>query len=69
MKMPTKPTSDSCVNKRVAVVGVATGAFKRYWGAYGTDIDDDADDTYTPGQPARMFSAVQFTAQSLRMTA
>ena len=44
--------ADGYVNKRVAVVDVATGAFKRYWGAYGsTDIDDDADDTYTPGQP------------------
>ena len=43
--------ADGYVNKRVAVVDVATGAFKRYWGAYGsTDIDDDADDTYTPGQ-------------------
>ena len=44
--------ADGYVNKRVAVVDVATGAFKRFWGAYGsTDIDDDADDTYTPGQP------------------
>ena len=44
--------ADGYVNKRVAVVDVATGAFKRYWGAYGsTNIDDDADDTYTPGQP------------------
>ncbi len=44
--------ADGYVNKRVAVVDVATGAFKRYWGAYGsTDIDDDADDTYNPGQP------------------
>jgi len=44
--------ADGYVNRRVAVVDVATGAFKRYWGAYGsTDIDDDADDTYTPGQP------------------
>ena len=44
--------ADGYVNKRVAVVDIATGAFKRYWGAYGsTDIDDDADDTYTPGQP------------------
>ena len=44
--------ADGYVNKRVAVVDLATGAFKRYWGAYGSsDIDDDADDTYTPGQP------------------
>ena len=44
--------ADGYTNKRVAVVDLATGAFKRYWGAYGsTSIDDDADDTYTPGQP------------------
>ncbi|HCL71292.1 MAG: hypothetical protein CMQ07_08325 [Gammaproteobacteria bacterium] len=44
--------ADGYVNKRVAVVDVATGAFKRYWGAYGSStVDDDADDTYTPGQP------------------
>ncbi|MDA0690077.1 MAG: hypothetical protein O2948_15705 [Proteobacteria bacterium] len=44
--------ADGYRNKRVAVVDVATGAFKRYWGAYGnTTIDDDADVTYTPGQP------------------
>jgi len=33
------------------VVDVATGAFKRYWGAYGNTPDDDADVTYVPGQP------------------
>ena len=44
--------ADGYVNKRVAVVDVATGAFKRYWGAYGSStVDDDADDTYTPGEP------------------
>lgn len=44
--------ADGYTNKRVAVVDVATGAFKRYWGAYGSrTVDDDADDTYTPGQP------------------
>lgn len=42
--------ADGYTNKRVAVVDLATGAFKRYWGAYGsTNIDDDADDSYTPG--------------------
>lgn len=44
--------ADGYTHKRVAVVDVATGAFKRYWGAYGTTtIDDDADVTYTPGEP------------------
>ena len=29
---------------------MATGAFKRYWGAYGNRPDDDADNSYVPGQ-------------------
>jgi DNA-binding beta-propeller fold protein YncE len=43
--------ADGYRNRRVAVVDVATGAFKRYWGAYGNRPDDDADVTYTPGEP------------------
>jgi DNA-binding beta-propeller fold protein YncE len=43
--------ADGYQNKRVAVVDVSTGAFKRYWGAYGNRPDDTADVTYTPGQP------------------
>ena len=43
--------ADGYRNKRVAVVDLATGAFKRYWGAYGNRPDDDADVTYTPGEP------------------
>lgn len=43
--------ADGYRNRRVAVVDVATGAFKRYWGAYGNRPDDDADVTYTPGVP------------------
>ncbi|MFO4633214.1 MAG: hypothetical protein ACJ05G_12855, partial [Actinomycetota bacterium] len=43
--------ADGYQNKRVAVVDVATGAFKRYWGAYGNTPDDTADVTYVPGQP------------------
>ena len=35
---------------RVAVGDVATGAFKRYWGAYGNRPSDDRI-TYTPGEP------------------
>ena len=43
--------ADGYANKRVAVVDVASGAFKRYWGAYGnTTVDDEADVTYTPGE-------------------
>ncbi len=43
--------ADGYRNRRVAVVDVATGEFLRYWGAYGNRPDDDADVTYTPGEP------------------
>ncbi|MEZ5517539.1 MAG: hypothetical protein R3F41_08775 [Gammaproteobacteria bacterium] len=43
--------ADGYGNRRVAVVDMATGAFKRYWGAYGNRPDDDADNTYIPGEP------------------
>jgi hypothetical protein len=43
--------ADGYLHRRVAVVDVATGAFKRYWGAYGNTPDDSADVTYTPGEP------------------
>lgn len=43
--------ADGYLNRRVAVLDVSTGAFKRYWGAYGNAPDDEADVTYTPGQP------------------
>lgn len=42
--------ADGYGNKRVAVVDVATGAFKRYWGAYGNRPSDDRV-VYTPGEP------------------
>lgn len=42
--------ADGYGNKRVAVVDVATGAFKRYWGAYGNVPSDDRV-VYTPGEP------------------
>lgn len=43
--------ADGYRNRRVAVLDATTGAFKRYWGAYGNRPDDSADVTYTPGQP------------------
>ncbi len=43
--------ADGYGNRRVAVLDLASGAFKRYWGAYGNAPDDDADNTYTPGEP------------------
>lgn len=42
--------ADGYGNKRVAVVDVATGAFKRYWGAYG-NRPDDAPVVYDPSEP------------------
>lgn len=43
--------ADGYRNKRVAVIDMASGNLKRYWGAYGNTPDDDADVTYTPGVP------------------
>ncbi len=42
--------ADGYGNKRVVVVDVSTGAFKRYWGAYGNRPSDDPI-SYTPGEP------------------
>jgi len=42
--------ADGYGNKRVVVVDTATGAFKRYWGAYGNKSLDDRV-TYVPGEP------------------
>ncbi len=42
--------ADGYGNKRVAVVDTMTGAFKRYWGAYGNTPADDFI-SYVPGEP------------------
>jgi DNA-binding beta-propeller fold protein YncE len=42
--------ADGYRNKRVAVLDLNTGAFKRYWGAYGNRPEDVRVD-YTPGEP------------------
>ena len=42
--------ADGYGNKRVAVVDLATGAFKRYWGAYGNRPVDEPI-VYVPGEP------------------
>lgn len=42
--------ADGYGNKRVAVVDLANGALKRYWGAYGNRPSDDRV-VYTPGEP------------------
>ncbi|MBL4821211.1 MAG: hypothetical protein JKY98_09535 [Gammaproteobacteria bacterium] len=41
--------ADGYGNRRVAVLDVATGDFKRYWGAYG-NRPTDVRATYTPGE-------------------
>jgi 6-phosphogluconolactonase (cycloisomerase 2 family) len=43
--------ADGYGNKRVAVIDSNTGAFKRYWGAYGNKPDDTNLGRYTPSAP------------------
>lgn len=42
--------ADGYVHKRIAVLDMNTGEFKRYWGAYG-NRPEDVQVTYTPGEP------------------
>jgi DNA-binding beta-propeller fold protein YncE len=43
--------SDGYSNRRVAVLDVDTGAFKRYWGAYGNEPSDEDIGRYDPAAP------------------
>jgi DNA-binding beta-propeller fold protein YncE len=43
--------ADGYGNKRVAVLDASTGAFKRYWGAYGNPPDDTNLGPYDPAAP------------------
>jgi DNA-binding beta-propeller fold protein YncE len=43
--------ADGYLNKRVAVLDTKTGAFKRYWGAYGKEPDDKDLGRYDPEAP------------------
>ncbi len=43
--------SDGYGNKRVAVLDMATGAIKRYWGAYGSAPSDSNYGPYDPAKP------------------
>lgn len=43
--------ADGYLNKRVAVIDADTGAFKRYWGAYGNKPDDANLGPYDPNAP------------------
>jgi len=48
--------ADGYLNKRVAVIDADTGAFKRYWGAYGNKPEDIDLGPYDPdAPPARQF--------------
>ncbi len=43
--------SDGYTNKRVAVLDADSGAFKRFWGAYGNTPDDTNLGRYNPAEP------------------
>lgn len=43
--------SDGHGNHRVVVIDADTGAFKRYWGAYGNKPSDENPDRYNPSAP------------------
>ena len=48
--------ADGYANKRVAVLDIATGEFKRYWGAYGNEPSDENMGRYDPqAPPAQQF--------------
>lgn len=43
--------ADGYLNKRVAVIDIESGVFKRYWGAYGNEPDDTDLGRYNPDEP------------------
>ncbi len=43
--------ADGYVNRRVAVIDMNTGEFKRFWGAYGNEPDDTNPGPYDPNAP------------------
>ena len=50
---------DGYGNRRVIVLDVATGKYKRHWGAYGTRPSDERMPAYNPGGPAsKQFNTV-----------
>ena len=50
---------DGYGNRRVMVVDVATGKYKRHWGAYGNKPSDDKVPAYDPkGTPSKQFNTV-----------
>jgi len=56
--------ADGYGNRRVAVLDIATGAMKRYWGAYGNRPDDGPLPPYDPSAPpAQQFRSPMHCAQ------
>lgn len=56
--------ADGYTNRRVAVIDMTTGAFKRYWGAYGNEPDDTDIGRYNPADPlAQQFRTPVHCAQ------
>ncbi|HEV8394217.1 MAG TPA: hypothetical protein VGQ37_08080 [Vicinamibacterales bacterium] len=50
---------DGYGNRRVIVLDVATGKYKRHWGAYGARPSDEAVPPYNPkGMPSKQFNTV-----------
>ena len=47
--------ADGYLNKRVAVLDIATGAVKRFWGAYGNPPSDTTLPAYDPTKPPDRF--------------
>ena len=43
--------ADGYLNKRIVVVDMNTGEFKRFWGAYGNEPEDGSLGNYSPGDP------------------
>jgi len=51
--------ADGYGNRRVIVLDVATGKYKRHWGAYGAKPSDDRMPAYSPnGPPSKQFNTV-----------
>src|SRR5437879_3874907 len=60
--------ADGYRNKRVAVVDMATGRIKRFWGAYGNKPDDTRAAPYNPAARRPSSLGTQFTVSWCRMT-
>ena len=59
--------ADGYLNKRVAVLDATTGAFKRYWGAYGNQPSDENLGLYDASAPlARQFRSPVHCAEPSR---